>query len=502
MKARWLTLFACVPLIVGTMLLQSCGGVGGPAKGSTSPGSNQPTQAFLALLTPEQKGAKNIGPEACGTATCHGGAAAKAHIAMKTASLKKMGSGDNQYTTWKDTAHAQKGVTCEKCHGPGSAHAAMPQKADGTANAILTFPNIASPTVCGQCHGPTHDEFMASKHAELIASPISSTVTGPTTSGQASQCFECHGGLTRAQYLNNGITPEQMTSAQIVQVANDTLNSLPHVALCATCHNPHAKTGNLTGNGKEVQLYNSEVLTDSSGIGPGTTPPQYTRVNQVCGQCHNGRGTTATDAYLNSSTSRPSAHHSNQFNSLLGVGGAENWNSPPSKRSGTHALAPGQCATCHMPNARHTFTVSYDGCAPCHTTSDAAARASALKAEVSNDLLALETRMSSWAVAQGWNAACWDYTSNIPSGVTAPKQTLIPNSVKEARHNYYYIVISGDLGIHNPSYTRYLLDWSNNALTSAGIPKVNMSEITKIPTAAKIKHFQQIKAKSANSSMD
>lgn len=65
MKARWLTLFASVPLIVGTMLLQSCGGVGGPTKATTTGGGgNAPTANFLALLTAEQKASKYIGPEA------------------------------------------------------------------------------------------------------------------------------------------------------------------------------------------------------------------------------------------------------------------------------------------------------------------------------------------------------------------------------------------------------------------------------------------------------
>jgi len=441
--------------------------------------------------------------EGCGATACHGGAATSAHVTSKLASIKKsMSAGDGQYGTWKLTMHAQKGVTCESCHGPGSAHAAQPTNADGSANAILTFPKITSIAVCGQCHGPEHDDFLTSPHAQVITSPITSTISNPASSGQTSQCMLCHGGLIRAEFLNQGVTPEQMTTTQIVNACNDILKTVPYTASCATCHNPHAKTGNLTGNGKEAQLWQSEVLTDPTLINPATVPDQYTRPNQVCGQCHNGRGTTATDAYLASSTSRPSAHHSNQFNSLLGVGGAEDWSTPPARQSGTHALAPGQCATCHMPNSRHTFTVSYDGCAPCHTASDAANRAATLKAEISTDLLALANRLSNWAVKQGWSAQSWDYTSNIPTGQVVPKQSLIPKAVLEARHNYYYIVISGDLGVHNPFYTRYLVEWSNMALNNAAIPQANMSEINKIPASSKVTYFEQLRKSSAKSSMD
>jgi formate-dependent nitrite reductase cytochrome c552 subunit len=297
----------------------------------------------------------------------------------------------------------------------------------------------------------------------------------------------CHGGLVRAQYTENGVTPEQMTTTQIVNACNSILNTVPYTASCATCHNPHAKTGNLTGTGQEAQIYHSEVLTASTGIAPGTTPDQYTRVNQICGQCHNGRATNGTDTYLQANTSRPSAHHSNQFNSLLGVGGAESPDGPP-QRSGTHALAPGQCATCHMPASRHTFTVSYEGCAPCHTTTDAAARASALQTEIVDDLTALNTEMSNWAQTTFGNPTGWDFSSNQTG--TPSSQAAIPIEIKRARHNYYYEVISGDYGVHNPAYTRYLMQWAETNLQNLGLPKANRSEIAKMPMAVKL---QQIK---------
>ena len=504
MKARWLTLFACLPLIVGTIVLQSCGGVGGPTSASTSGGSNAPTQNFLKLLTAEQKASKYIGPLACAAAACHGGAPS-GHVAAKLASLstngKAMTGETGQYPTWELTVHAQKGVSCENCHGPGGAHQAKPTNSDGTAHAILTFPNIASVVVCGQCHGPEHDDFMVSEHSQLITTPITETVSSPASNGQSSQCMLCHGGLVRAQYTENGILPAQMTTTQIVNVCNDVLNTIPMTATCSTCHNPHAKTGNLTGTGQEAQIYHSEVLTDSTGIAAGTAPGTYTQVNQICGQCHNGRATNGTDAYLTANTSRSSAHHSNQFNSLLGVGGAETADGPPT-RSGTHALAPGQCATCHMPGSRHTMTVSYDGCAPCHTVADASARAASLQAEILGDLTTLETRMSNWAVAQFGDPTMWDYTSNVTAGKTAPNQSLIPIEVKRARHNYYYVVISGDLGVHNPAYTRYLLQWAATNLDNAGIPKVNPADVAKIPVATQLAHFKALRKNTKAASLD
>ena len=502
MKARWLTLFASVPLIVGTMLLQSCGGVGGPTKTTTTGGGgNGPTANFLALLTAEQKASKYIGPEACAAAACHGGTPSN-HVSMKLASFKNAKSNATVYDDWKGTEHYAKGVTCENCHGPGGAHQAAPKNADGTAHAILTFPKVTSPEVCGQCHGPIHDDWAASGHANLITSPISSTVTNPASNGQTSRCFMCHGGLTRAEFTENGIDPSVMTAAQITQCANDILNTVPYIASCATCHNPHKKTGNLNTQGEDVQLYHPEANTDSTAIAPGTTPVQYTAANQLCGQCHNGRGTTATDAYLTANASRPSAHHSNQFNSLLGVGGAESPSGPP-QRTTSHAQIDGQCAHCHMPQSRHTYTVSVDnGCAPCHTPADVSARAAALKNEVVNGLTALANRMGVWANKNLGDSTFWDYTSNIAAGKTAPAQSKIPIEVKRARHNYYYIVISGDYGVHNAAYTRYLIQWSNDTLTNAGIPKINATEVNNIPMAQKLEALKQVKKNASSHSID
>lgn len=114
MMSKWiLTLCAAVPFTAGLLILQSCGGEGGPKGGSDGlPGVSA---QFLARSSDEQKASKYIGSEACGNAACHGGAA-------------KPGRGDEAiYTHWLETEHAAKGVSCERCHGPGEAHQAAPE---------------------------------------------------------------------------------------------------------------------------------------------------------------------------------------------------------------------------------------------------------------------------------------------------------------------------------------------------------------------------------------
>lgn len=456
MKIRWLLpLFAIVPLGAALLALQSCGGVGGPAAGSG--GGSTITQAFLDLLPAGQHGASYIGAQGCVAGTCHQGSNPGPTV------------DDPLYDNWHQTIHASKGVTCERCHGPGSIHAANPTKDN-----ILTFPKSTDPVVCAQCHGPTYDEYQHSNHTLLVTDAINAVASNPSSSGRTSRCIVCHSGLMRAQYTEQGVDPATMTDQQFVDVANATLSTVPHTANCVTCHNPHKKTGNLNADGEEDQIRHKTFNLDTTQIGPGTTPAQFTNFDHSCAECHNGRGTNPSDAALTSGTSRPPMHHSNQYQMLMGVAGVEG-NGPPTNNT-SHAQAPGQCSKCHMPNGRHTFTTSFDvSCAPCHTTADAAARAAAIQSEILNDLVALQNRMAAWAVAhypgQPGNNEFWDYTSNITAdGFTPPAQNTVPIQVKRARYNYWFVVISGDYGVHNAPYAEYLIQVANDNLTAIGVP--------------------------------
>lgn len=470
MRFRWLvTLFASVPIIAATLALQSCSGVGGPT--TDTGGLPSVTEQFLALLGVEQRSASYIGPEAC--ADCHGG----------------RGPDDPIYAHWKDTTHATKGVTCERCHGPGSVHKAAPTKAN-----ILTFPKATSPVVCGQCHGPIHDQYNFSQHVKLVESPVEEAIQDPGRYGRNSRCVACHSGLFRTEVYEQGIDPVDLTDEQIREIAENTLTTVPHTATCTTCHNPHKKTGNLTDTGEEVQLRRKTFNTDTTDVGPGTTADQFTKFDHVCAQCHNGRGTNPSDARLEASTARPSMHDSNQYNMLMGFGGVEG--SGPVLRNTAHANAPGQCSKCHMPDSRHSFTVSFDkGCAPCHTAADAAARAGSIKSEILDRLVALRTRMEAWAQANLGDPDFWDYTSVINGeGKVPPDQGLVPIGIKRARHNYYFVIRSGDYGVHNAPYAKHLIQVANTNLDGLGVPTPPPSRMSKE------QKFQLIEAQRAKAS--
>lgn len=478
MRSKWLiTMFAALPLAAATLVLQSCAGVGGPR--TETGGLPAVTEQFLALLSPAQKDATYIGADACADPSCHGGRSPE----------------DPIYTHWQETAHAEKGVTCERCHGPASAHAATP--ADKTL--ILTFPKSTSPVVCAQCHGPTFDQWNNSQHAKLVTSPVNSASTNPA-GAKSSLCISCHSGLFRTQIVDGGVDVAAMEPALIKTVADNTLTVVPHVATCVTCHDPHNQTGNLTDTGKEVQLRKKTFNSDTTPVAPGSLPASFTNFDHGCAQCHNGRGTDPTDVKLRASTSRPSMHDSNQYNMLLGFGGVEGGG--PVVRNTAHASAPGQCSKCHMPDSRHTFTVSYDkGCAPCHTAADAAARATSVKGEVLDSLSALLTRMQNWALANKGDIDFWDYTSLIQAeGKTPPAQSGIPDEIKRARHNFYFVVRAGDYGVHNAPYANHLINVANSNLDELGMDR-SVKTRSKLSTAEKLKLMEAIRAKARNLEM-
>ncbi len=476
MKYKWfLTAFAAIPFAAALLALQSCGGEGGPT--GNPGGLPAPTAAFLALLSPEQRDATYIGSESCATAVCHGGAT----------------DGDTIYEHWRDTVHFDKGVGCERCHGPGSEHAADPE----TVGKILTFPLTASPVICGQCHGPTHDQFSMSQHSNLVVSPVANAILNPGQYGRTSRCIACHSGVVRTA-INNGADLGAMTDAEIQEYCRATMGPIPHVADCVSCHDPHSKTGNLTDDGKEVQLRRKTFNTDITPVGPGSTAASFTTFDHSCAQCHNGRGTDPADAKLNSSTTRPSMHDSNQYNMLMGFGGVEG--SGPVQRNTTHATIPGQCSKCHMPDSRHTFTVSYDkSCSPCHTAQDAAVRVQNEKDTIINQLYALKLRMEAWAFDTYGNDLYWDYTSNITAeGGTPPTQSGVPIQIKRSRHNYYFVIRSGDYGAHNAPYAKHLIMIGNQNMDELSAP---LARPTNISVAAKFQALERDKKKASAADM-
>lgn len=144
----WATLAGAIPF-VSMLAIAGCGGSGGPLRPPDTGGGGGPSisAAFRALWPDAQQSATYVGSDTC--RTCHESGVGGAPVV--------------DYAKWEETRHAQLGIGCEQCHGPGSVHVAGPAKAN-----ILTFPNLARSEICAQCHGPMAADFYASPHAKVV----------------------------------------------------------------------------------------------------------------------------------------------------------------------------------------------------------------------------------------------------------------------------------------------------------------------------------------------
>lgn len=325
------------------------------------------------------------------------------------------------------------GVQCESCHGPGSEHVAR----GGDKTKILTLPNILSASVCGRCHRGSHhpqiEEWENSAHSEMTPAPANYF----RQNRNVEVCGPCHSG------------DYQVTTAVLGRPAPQGVE-LKFSQTCAVCHDPHQRTGNdphpQPGRDHQLRL---------------TTVSLEVEKPNLCGQCHRRRPEDTPQK-----VSRP-PHHSPQFSFLLGEGGVVSTTEPI--RS-AHANVPGQCVHCHMfaksfeseekpAITGHLFRPDYQACAPCHDVTTAKTLVEGTQNNIKTELEALKARLDKWGN--------WEYQSN-----KGPQdQSGIPDAIKEARHNYYYVLNEGSYGVHNGKYARALIEYAHKRLDSLNIPR-------------------------------
>jgi hypothetical protein len=204
---------------------------------------------------------------------------------------------------------------------------------------------------------------------------------------------------------------------------------------CRTCHQVHT-TYKVADWALEtyapVTLYAFENATFAGGKG------------NLCANCHQPRRTI--DGYVdepNGVTSVTSTHwgphHGPQSAMLLGIGGAGDVAGKPSAHS---MLVQDTCVTCHIgEDDSHTFEAVEASCAPCH---DEDADLDTLP----NEVAALIAELGERLVAEG-----------LLDEEGHPVVGTYPSAKAAALWNYILIAIEdGSLGVHNPAYTKGLLE--------------------------------------------
>ncbi len=240
--------------------------------------------------------------------------------------------------------------------------------------------------------------------------------------GTSAGCAGCHSGGAFSKMVAAGLTPDTVEAGDPNPTRQD----------CRTCHQVH--TSYTTADWAlettaPVKLYAFADLTYDGGKG------------NLCANCHQPRRLIAdpdADGNINVNSSHWGPHHGPQSAMLLGQGGAGLTGTPS-----FHAkFVADTCVTCHIgANFSHTFEAVMSSCDECHAEDF---DLGAAQAEVE----ALIDELTDLLKAKG-----------LLDEAGHPVVGIYPAAQAQALWNYIFIVIEdGSLGVHNPNYTKALLE--------------------------------------------
>jgi PKD repeat protein len=337
-------------------------------------------------------------------------------------------------------------------------------------------------------------------------------------------CGICHSAEARMAMLRDyDARLAGYTNALVLPAAED---AAEWSAACVTCHDPHsdANPAQLRNPTRSTNYYTMPTTADKR-TGSKLSDVYYMSAAfanmynpniQICGQCHNSRGarwdgrsygfitngaTITFGVQTNVSFSRP-PHHSPQYNLLIGIvqddylNKTTNMSSPHAGLSSTSGNT-NQCIACHVPNyavssttnvTGHTFELNVKGCAlaGCHTSyseDGLHAKIEERQHNASNSIARIVSLLNQWAISNGTNTFGaanankykqngWEFTTIgalatiTNAGPSAADQVKLPDAIKQARFNLYMVLHDGSMGVHNVTYSDYLIRAAETNVTS------------------------------------
>lgn len=206
-------------------------------------------------------------------------------------------------------------VTCENCHGPGSAHAPTGDPAGITRG--------FGADTCAQCHAKEPYEsqglqWVNSRHARFVTG----AVPGPGDPALLPGCSSCHTSQGFVAWMRTG------SNAQPGQPAD-----LAEPQTCIACHDPHGEAVDPSGQPTFRQLRVYDDVTTLSGVGA-----RGVGGAALCLKCHNRQQSFSPLTQL--------APHFAAEGDLLLAKGAEGFGSP--YPTSAHGAVPKLCVGCHM----------------------------------------------------------------------------------------------------------------------------------------------------------
>jgi hypothetical protein len=287
---------------------------------------------------------------------------------------------------------------------------------------------MAADLSCSQCHNDgTLLSGMTTAWSETLHGTGEAYVRGTSSS-----CAGCHSGGAFSAMVAAGLNPGAVENGDPHPTRQD----------CRACHQIHttytAADFALETNAP-VALYAIEGAEYDGGSG------------NLCANCHQPRRgfPAAENGVISGISEHWGPHHGPQSAMLLGVAGAGATGSPSSH----YMMIEDTCVGCHMGADRsHTFEPDVAACQACHADAE------------NFDINGLQTDVQAQLDEIG--AALVEagvLSENTPDG--HPTVTEAPEGIATALYNWLYISHEDkSLGVHNPAYTKALLQAALDAL--------------------------------------
>jgi hypothetical protein len=283
---------------------------------------------------------------------------------------------------------------------------------------------VAADLTCTECHNDS--SIITGKKASWEESLHS---TGEAfVRGESSGCAGCHSGGAFSAMVAAGLNPSEVTEGDPNPTHQD----------CRTCHEIHTTFTSADWaleTTAPVDLYAFEGVTFDGGEG------------NLCAVCHQPRrGVTVTDGMIEVDSTHWGPHHGPQSAMLLGIAGYGETGSPGFHYTGVE----GTCVTCHLgETADHTYEVNVNACVACH--------ADAENFDINGTQTEVQTLLDDLEAALKAKGLL-DAEGEIVVGT-------YPEAEGGALWNWIYVALEDkSLGVHNPTYTRALLQASLDAL--------------------------------------
>jgi hypothetical protein len=229
-----------------------------------------------------------------------------------------------------------------------------------------------------------------------------------------------------------GLLPEEVEDASGEATHQD----------CRTCHQIH-----VTWTGADWALETTDPVV-MYAFEEGTVYDGGS--GNLCGRCHQPRRQIAeadADGNIEVTSTHWGPHHGPQTAMLMGIGGGGEAEGSPAAH---YSMVGDTCVACHLVEGNHTFAPDVAACQECHSGMETFDD-TGLQTEVMEQL---ET-LAGLLVAAGM----WEEEAD------EPVVGVYPAAEAQALWNYIFISHEDEsMGVHNPTYTRALLEWSIAAM--------------------------------------